>query len=125
MPLPAETANNTAFASAARTASSNSADIDVRPYLGCKVVIDMTVVPGVDTVTFTVKGKDKLSGKYFTLLASAAIVAVSTVVLSIYPGAPVTANVSVNDFLPDTIRVEAVHSAATSFTYSVNVIAAD
>lgn len=107
------------FASAVRAASAN-ADDDINSMgRGVEVVIDMTAVPGVDTVTFTIEGKDPASGKYYTLLASAAIVAVSTVVLRVYPGLTAAANLVASDVVPRTWRVKATHSAASNFTYSV------
>lgn len=108
----------TLFASAARTASANGADIIRTSERGIQIVISMTAVPGVDTVTFTVQGKDNV-GIYYTLLVSAAIVANSTVVLTICPGCAVTANVSANTIIPDVYRVITTHSAGTSFTYTV------
>jgi len=110
------------LASAARTTSANGADRTNQTCRGFKLVIDMTAVPGVDTVTFTVQGKDPASGKYYTLLASGAIVAASTVVLSLYPALTAAANAVANDILPRTFRVITTHSAASSFTYSVGMI---
>ena len=109
----------TAFASAVRTASGNSGDLTNSGSRGVHVVIDMTAVPTVETVTFTVEGKDPVSGKYYTLLASSAIVAVSTVVLKVYPGLVVAANLAANDVLPSVYRVKTTHSASGNFTYSV------
>lgn len=108
----------TLFASAARTASANGADITRTSERGIQVIINVTVVPGVDTVTFTIQGKDNV-GVYYTLLASAALVGTGTVVMTICPGCAVTANVSANTIVPDVYRVITTHSAGTSFTYSV------
>ncbi len=107
------------FASAVRAATSNSLDQRNPIQKGAIITIDMTAVPTVDTVTFTVEGKDPISGKYYTILTSAAIVAVSTVVLRVYPALVAIANLTVNDVLPDTWRVVATHSAGTNFDYSV------
>ena len=111
----------TIFTSTARTASSNSADQTNTASRGVHVVIDMTTVPGTDTVTFTLQGKDTLSGKYYDLLESLAIVATGTTVLKIYPGITASANASASDVLPKTYRVKTTHSAGSSFTYSVTV----
>lgn len=110
------------LASAVRTASANGADRVNQNARGLILVIDMTVAPGVDTVTFTVQGKDPASAKYYTILASAAIVAVSTVVLRVGPGLTAAANLVANDILPRTWRVITTHSAGTNFTYSVGAI---
>lgn len=107
------------LASAARTASANGVDRTNQNARGIIIAIDVTVVPGVDTVTFTLQGKDPASAKYYTILASAALVATGTVVLRVGPGLTAAANVVANDLLPRTWRIITTHSAGTSFTYSV------
>lgn len=109
----------TLYTSAARTATSNGQDMANDAYRGVMVVLDITVAPGVDTVTLTIQGKDPVSGKYYTLLAGAAESATGTKVYRVYPSLPATANVSANDLVPQTWRVTVTHSAGTSFTYSV------
>jgi hypothetical protein len=79
-------------------------------------VVDTTVF-GTGSVTVTIQGLDPTSGKYYTMLASAAIVATGTVVLTVFPGAPV-GNVSANDQLPATWRLLATANNANSQTYS-------
>lgn len=112
----------TLLASAVRAADNNSGDIVNYNHRGLIVVVDMTVVPGVDTVTPKIQGKDPVSGKYYDILAGAAIVATSTVVLRVYPGITVAANLAVSDLLPRTWRLFMDHSAATNFTYSAGGI---
>jgi hypothetical protein len=111
----------TAFPSAVRNASSNSDDLCNDYFRGVEVVLDVTVAPGVDTVTFTIQGKDETSGKYYTLLASTAISATGTTVLRVYPGLTAAANAAANLALPRAWRVQATHSAGSNFTYSVGV----
>ena len=89
---------------------------------GIKVFLDVTAVPGVDTVQLVIEAKDALSGKYVTLLSAAARVATGTDMLTVYPGVAVTANVSASDVVPDIYRVRVVHSAGTNFTYSVSTV---
>lgn len=73
---------------------------------GIKLVIDITALTGTTpTVAVTLQGKDTTSGKYFTILASAALSAVGTTVLTVFPGATASANVAANDILPRTWRV--------------------
>lgn len=109
----------TVLASAVRAATLSS-DLQCNDYFrGVEVVLDMTAVPGVATVTFTIEALDPTSGKYFTLLASTAIVATGTTVLRVYPGLTAAANAVANDVLPRGWRVTATHSAGTNFTYSV------
>lgn len=111
-----------AMISAVRTANNQSADIiNLQGAKGVRVFIDMTAVPTIETVTFTVEGKDEVSGKYYPLLVSIAIVAVSTVVLTVYPALTDAANVTKSDVIPRTLRIDANHSAAGNFTYSVGV----
>lgn len=62
------------------------------------------------SLTVTIQGKDAASGKYFTLLASAAITSVGTTRLVVYPGNTVAANLSVSTVLPATWRVDVVKS---------------
>jgi hypothetical protein len=76
---------------------------------GIKVVVDAPA--GTGTIQVTIQGKDVVSGKYYTILQSAALAVGTTTVLTVYPGAPATANVSVNDLLPRTWRISAVIAA--------------
>lgn len=85
---------------------------------GLHVVLDMTTV-GTGSVTLTIQGKDATSGKYYTLLAGAAVVTNSTNVYKVYPGLPATANVSANDLLPRTWRILVTANNANATTYTV------
>lgn len=118
MPFP-ENTDRTIFASAARTATVNGADLTNRAGRGVKIVIDATAASATPSVVFTVQGKDPTSGKYYTILVSAAVTGVSTTVLTVYPGATVAANLAVSDVIPRTWRVIATHGDADSITYSV------
>lgn len=109
----------TVFASAARTASENSQDFENMQGGGLKLVIDVTAITLTPSVVFTIQGKDTVSGKYYTLLASAAIVGVGTTVLTIHPDMTAVANVTAKDVLPRDWRVIAVAGDADSITYSV------
>lgn len=80
---------------------------------GIKVVIDITVVGGAPTLTVTIQGRDRASGKYFTILASAALTAVGTTVLTVYPGLTASANVVANDVIPEDWRITAVIGGTT------------
>lgn len=114
--------SNQSFASAARVATFVGDDNKKVPGTkGCKAVLNLTVVPGVDTVQVVIEGKDRVSGVYYAVLTGATQVATGTFVFTVYPGVTVAANVSLSDVLPDTYRVRVVHSAGTSFTYSLSV----
>lgn len=99
---------------AAASASVNSNDQTNLNGRGIKVVVDITAISGTTpTLTITIKGKDPTSGKYFILLASAALSTVATTVLTVYPGLTASANVVASDVLPKTWRVEAVITGTT------------
>lgn len=106
--------------SAVRSASWASRHSNVQGR-ACHLIIDITAVPGIDTVTATIRGIDKSSGKTYALLASAALVATGTTVLKIGPGLPVSANASANDVLPKDIEINFAHSAGGNFTYSAGL----
>ena len=81
---------------------------------GVQVGINVTALTGTGpTVTVTLQGKDYASSAYYTLLASAAIAATGFTLLTLYPGAPSTANASAPQVLPATWRVSAVVAGTT------------
>lgn len=114
--------SNQSYASAVRSATFVGDDNKKVPgNHGCLVILNVTAVPGVDTVTLSIEGKDPVSGVYYTVLAAAARSATGQDVLQVQPGGAVTANVSANASVPDTYRVKVTHSAGSAFTYSVSV----
>lgn len=92
---------------------------------GVKLIIDITAVGGGATLTVTLEGKDPITGKYFTILASAALAAQATTVLTVFPGAPVSANISANDALPRTWRVKHAVAVANNITYAIGAVVLD
>lgn len=84
---------------------------------GIKVVVDITAITG--TLTVTIEGYDNASGKKYTILASAALAGTGTTVLTVYPGAVVTANASANDHLPAVFDIKLV-SATGPFTATIS-----
>jgi hypothetical protein len=94
------------IAHAAASAGANGTDQANVNGRGVKVVVDITALGGTGpTLTVTIQGKDAASGKYYTILASAALAAVATTVLTVYPGLVAAANLTANDVLPATWRV--------------------
>lgn len=90
----------------AASAGTNGTDQTNYGARGLKVIVDITAITGTTpTLTVTIQGKDPTSGKYYTLLASAALSTVSTTVLTVYPALTAAANVTANDVLPKTWRV--------------------
>lgn len=108
----------TLITAVAATTTQTGADQINTAGRGVKVVLDMTTV-GTGSVTLTIQGKDVASGKYYTLLAGAAVVTNSTNVYELYPGLPATANVSANTTLPRTWRVVATANNANAASYTV------
>lgn len=91
---------------AAAAVGANGADLLNYGGRGLHLTIDITVLGGTTpTLTVTIQGKDPVSGKYYTILASAALAAVATTVLRVYPGLVAAANLVANDVLPREWRV--------------------
>ncbi|HEX6579210.1 MAG TPA: hypothetical protein VF082_12670 [Jiangellaceae bacterium] len=114
--------STTVYASAARTATPTAATVAVGRYNYLRLVIDVTAITATPSVVCTIDALSPLSGKYHNLLTSAALTESGvpyTRVLQIGPGLPVTANLSANGVLPDTIRITMTHGDADSITYSV------
>ena len=98
---------------AAQAANVNSADLVNPGQRGIKLVIDITAIGTTPSLVVSIRHKDTVSGKYITMLASAAITAVGTTVLTLYPGAATVANVSINDVLPRSYRIDCTLSGGT------------
>jgi hypothetical protein len=107
------------FASEARVASVNSEEFDNYEGRGLILQIDVTAIAATPSVVPTIQGKDPASGKWYDILAGAALVAVATVELRVYPGLTAVANLVASDVLPKSWRLEMVHADADSITYSV------
>ena len=107
-------------ASAARTAdpSLSPASITDLAARGVIVVVDVTAA-GTGSLTVTIEGYDPASAKWYTILASAALVAIATTMLAVYAGANAVANSRADFPLPRIWRVRAIHNNANSMTYSV------
>lgn len=81
------------------------------------LVIDITV-PNGGTLTVTIVGIDPASGKVYTILASAGLVAGATTVLRVGPALTAAANLVANDFIPLLWGVQVVVATA-SMTFSL------
>lgn len=86
-----------------------------------EVVIDITVITGAgNTLTVTIEGFDKASGKWVSLLVSAGLVAVATTKLRISAYATAAGNTVAQENLFETMRVRPVKSGTTTtLTYSI------
>jgi hypothetical protein len=113
----------TLLASAERIATTSSADQTNYNGRGCTVVFDFTVETDAGvSIVVTVEGKDTLSGKYYTILASAAITGVGTTVLTVFPGAVAVANSVANALLPRKWRVTVTPADNKRATYSAGSV---
>ena len=109
------------YPSAARTATPTAVTLATRRYKALYVVIDVTAIAASPSVVPTIDGFDTESNQWFNLLTGAAITGTLTArCLRIGPGLTAAANLTVLDFLPDTVRVVMTHGDADSITYSVS-----
>jgi hypothetical protein len=109
----------TALVSAARTAATDTADLTNYNSRGIVIAVDITAWAA-GSLTITVQEKSTLSGIYNTILTSAALGAVGTTFLTIYPGVTVAANVAVSAPLPRIFKVHVAVGGAQSITYSID-----
>lgn len=109
----------TLLASASRSATTSSADQLLYSGRGVRVTVNVTVVPGVDTITPAIEVKDPISGTYTAVLTGAPLIATGLVTLRVGQGITAAANLAAADLLARTWRVTVTHSAGTAFTYSV------
>ncbi len=108
------------FASKRRSRSHRSKDLYNYNNRGIIVTIDVTDAADTPSVTFDIKYKDTLSGKYVSLLQSAAITGTGTTSLTVYPGVTAVNNVAASKPLPKIWRIEADHSDSDNIWYSVS-----
>lgn len=109
--------------SAARIADPDTQEfqVDRRGFgpRGLVLVIDSTAISATPALTVTVSGVDRVSGKVYTILASAVIATAVTTVLKVGPGLTAAAGLVANDQVPPVFRVTCTHGDADSITYSI------
>ena len=110
----------TLLASAARTATTNGSDKVNLNAKGGMFCLDVTAVPGVDTVQAEVQAKDSISSNYLPLISSTAVSTTGARFILLYPTAMGAGSFNnyVNGVLPANFRGKVSHSGAGSFTYS-------
>ena len=93
---------------------------------GIIAYLNVTAVPGVDTVQLVLEEQDPVSGSWATFAATTATAATGLVRLKVKQAIQTIAasatQVQVQDTLPAIWRLRVVHSAATNFTYSLGVV---
>lgn len=112
----------TALASAARTATANSADISNVNARGVMVFLNVTAASGTGGLVVRVQAKDPVSGQYMNINAApTAITANGSTLYIVYPGSSGTgaAALSTAMVIPRTFRISVTHNDASSYTYSV------
>lgn len=105
-----------ALPSAVRSATVDTAVQTNHNGRGLVAYLNVSAVPGVDTVTLSILAIDPVSGNAKTLGATAAISAVSLTLLALYPG---LAGSSLNFALPRSFALRVQHAGAGAFTYSL------
>lgn len=81
------------------------------------VAVEAVSVSG--SLTVSINGHDRISGKDYLLLQSAAIAASGTTVLKVYPGLTAAANTVVSDVLPYDFNVK-VTQVGVSAKYGIS-----
>lgn len=82
---------------------------------------DLTAVSGSASLTITISGYDPTSTKYYTILTSTAITTTGTTIFKVGPSLPGTANLTANDFLPESWKFVITHATSDSVTYSIGM----
>ena len=109
----------TLLASVARTVTATSADlINYNGASYMDVILDMTVV-GTGSVTVTINGKDPASGKYYLILAGAAVITNVTNVYRVGISRTAVVNATANDTVPRIFQIVVTANNANTATYSV------
>lgn len=109
----------TILASAARTATVNSADFTNYNAKGLHVIVNVSALTATPSITPIIQGKDPISGTYYDILEGLPITTTGINILKVYPGISAFVNQSASDILPRTYRVRVTHADTDSITYSV------
>jgi hypothetical protein len=107
------------LASASRTTTQTSADLDTMGAKALVVTLDVTLAGTGSIITLSILRKDWASGKYTTILAGLAVTANGTTVYKVSPLVAAVANLVANDLLPQTIQIVVTANNANPVTYSV------
>lgn len=84
------------------------------------VVLDITAVTGTPAIVVTIQGVDKVSGKKWTILASASKAAAATTVLRVSPNITASANLIAQDIIPPDLNIHVVDSGSgDTATYTI------
>jgi hypothetical protein len=115
----------TGLASAARTTTTQTADIDTTGFRAIVIFFNVTAASGTGGLTLRLRGKDPVTGFYASLTQdSAARTTTGLWTMNVGLGASAPSGASLTGSLtglplPDIIRVEVTHGDASSYTYSI------
>lgn len=112
------------LASAARTATTTTSTLINHNGSAITLWLNVTIVPGVDTIQVNVQGYDPASSAWYTIAADAAISTAQARQIVLGLGAVSGGSAAESVFgipLPRQYRVTVVHSGPGSFTYSLGV----
>ena len=105
---------------AARTATVTSGDLINYNARGIVAILNITAVPGVDTIQLLFLEVDPVSGtSLFQIGTNPVQIATGVFSFAMYPAAMAGRTNQTNAILPRTFRIRITHSGAGSFTYSV------
>lgn len=93
---------------------------------GLIAYLNVTAVPGVDTVQLKLQEQIPTSGAWIDVAVTLVQAATGLIKLKIFPSITTVAagvtGITVSDILPALWRLQIVHSAASNFTYSLDVV---
>jgi hypothetical protein len=104
----------TLLASAARTTTQAGSDIVNYNGLSALIVVLDVTSAGTGSITLTIEGKDSASGKYYTILAGAAVTTNSTNRYRVGPTLAAAANSVAQDYLPRIFRINVTANNGTA-----------
>lgn len=105
----------------AQAAAVNGPVLDNFGRCGAVVVIDITAITAAPSAVFTLVGNDPITGKQYTILASAALTSVGTTVLRVLPSGIASANAVANDWMPYQWAVNLTSLSGGTITFKVGV----
>lgn len=115
---PTETGYQPLYAGASRGATApTAAEVYAQGRTGLRLDVNVSAITGT-SVTFTLQAYDPMTQTWFTLLASAAVVAASRIALFVDPRIATAANASAQQVLPNRMRLSVTHTTITAVTYS-------
>lgn len=121
--------SGTALASAARTTTTNSADITTTGYRGINVYVDVTANPGLGGLRVGLTLKDPVTGKLRTLVHTSTLITANSIyVVQFGPGIGTLNGATIPTGqcglcgvqLAQVVQVSIVHTTADSYTYSAS-----